>query len=317
MAEAARDWIEADRDPSFLLGGSRLEQAEAWQAGSGIAVTPEEREYLDRSRRDEDARAAHERDLERRSVRRLRAVVGVLAVASLVAVGLTVFAMAQRGQAQKERRTAIARELAAASVANLDVDAERSVLLALEAIEETRSVGDDVLPEAEEALHRAVTASRIELSVPGLGGALDWSSRGVFVTEGPEDSEMIDIRDAETGEAALPAFEGNDVDINDVAFSPDGSMLATAGDDMALKVWDPATGEPISSVEGDSIVLGVSFSAERSLVSGCWPFEDVVRIVESVHRTRGSRDRGTRRGRDRLGAEPRRRSDRRVVRGHQ
>ena len=93
---------------SFLLSGSRLEQAAAWQAGSGIAVTPEEREFLEvslaeRERRlaDEEARAAHERDLERRSVRRLRAVVGVLAVASLVAVGLTVFAMTQRGTAQR------------------------------------------------------------------------------------------------------------------------------------------------------------------------------------------------------------------------
>ena len=58
---------------------------------------------------------------------------------------------------------------------------------------------------------------------------------------------MIDIRDAETGEPALPAFQGHDVDINDVAFSPDGSMLATAGDDDTLRVWDPATGEPISA----------------------------------------------------------------------
>ncbi|HEX6401525.1 MAG TPA: WD40 repeat domain-containing protein, partial [Actinomycetota bacterium] len=280
VAISAREWIEAGRDPSFLLGGSRLEQAEAWQAGSGIAVTPEEREYLDASRTDEDARVARERDLERRSVRRLRAIVAVLAVASLVAVGLTVFAMTQRGRAQKERRGAIARELAAASVANLDVDAERSVLLALEAIETTRALDGDVLPEAEEALHEAVTTSRIELSVPGLGGALDWSSQGVFVTEGPEDSEMIDIRDAETGEPALPAFQGNDVDINDVAFSPDGSMLATAGDDDALRVWDPATGEPISSVEGDSIVGGISFDADGSLVAACWHFEDVVRIAD-------------------------------------
>ena len=289
VATAAREWAEADRDPSFLLGGSRLEQAEAWQTSSGIAVTPAEREYLDASRKDEDARRAHERDLERRSVRRLRAVVGVLAVASLVAVGLTVFAMTQRGRAQKERRVAIARELAAASVANLDVDAERSVLLALEGIETTRAVDGDVLPEAEEALHRAVTASRIELSVPGLGGALDWSSQGVFVTEGPEDSEMIDIRDAETGEPALPAFQGNDVDINDVAFSPDGSMLATAGDDGALIVWDPETGERLADSTfapngwppEDTAAGATSFSADGSLVSAAWPFEDFVRVVES------------------------------------
>jgi hypothetical protein len=92
VAAAARDWIESGHDPSFLLGGSRLVQAEAWQANSGLAVTPEEREYLEASRTermrrtaDEEARRAHEKELERRSFRRLRALVAVLAAASVVA----------------------------------------------------------------------------------------------------------------------------------------------------------------------------------------------------------------------------------------
>ena len=50
------------------------------------------------------------------------------------------------------------------------------------------------------------------------------------MTEGPENSGMIDIRDAETGERVL-SFKGHDGDINDVAFSPDGSRLASTGDD--------------------------------------------------------------------------------------
>ena len=53
---------------------------------------------------------------------------------------------------------------------------------------------------------------------------------------------MIDIRDATTGASELK-FQAHDVDVNDVAFSADGSMLATTGDDGALKVWDPATGD--------------------------------------------------------------------------
>jgi WD40 repeat protein/class 3 adenylate cyclase len=290
LGAAAGEWVDAGRDPSFLLQGSRLEQAASWTSGSGIAATPEERDYVkaseverDRRTADEEAREAHERDLERRSVRRLRAVVGVLAVASVVAAGLTVFATTQRGQAQKERRIAVARELAAASLANLDVDAERSVLLALEAVDATRSVDGSVIREAEEALHRAVIASRIELSIPGLGGALDWSSRGVFVTEGPEDTGTIDIRDARTGDPAVPPFHGNDVDINDVAFSADGSMLATVGDDGALKIWDPETGGAISTsrVANESVVLGPSFSADGSLASATWPFEGMVRIIDT------------------------------------
>jgi WD40 repeat protein len=286
VAASAREWIESDRDPSFLLAGSRLEQAETWRSGSEIAITPEEREYLDASsterdqqRADEETRAAHERDLERRSVRRLRALVGVLAVAMVVAIGLTVFATRESGRAEQEERIASARELAAASVANLDVDPDRSILLALEAVELTRSVDGTVLAEAEEALHRAVTASRIVLNEPDLGGALDWSPDGVFVTEGPENTGMIDLRDAATG-ASVRTWE-NHSDINDVQFSEDGSMLATGGDDGTLRVWDPSSGEPIAVVQGAGPVFGVSFDASGSLVAAMWLEESMIRIARS------------------------------------
>lgn len=288
VAAAAREWVESDRDRSFLLGGLRLEQAEAWRSGSGIALIPEEGAYLDASRAerdrrqaDEEARAAHERDLERRSVRRLRALVGVLAAAMVVAIALTIFATRESGRAAREERNASARELAAASVANLDVDPERSILLALEAVELTRSVDGTVLPEAEEALHRAVTASRIVLNEPDLGGALDWSPDGVFVTEGPENSGRIDIRDAATG-ASVRTW-GSHNDVNDVQFSQDGSMLATSGDDGALRVWDPGSGELIAAVQDvGGPVFGVSFDAGGSLVAASWLDGPMILIARSA-----------------------------------
>ena len=56
----------------------------------------------------------------------------------------------------------------------------------------------------------------------------------MFVTEGPEDTGLIDIRDAETG-VSIQSFHGHDPDVNDVAFSNDSSMLATTGDDGAIQ----------------------------------------------------------------------------------
>ena len=89
-----------------------------------------------------------------------------------------------------------------ASEASLADDPERSILLALAAIDETRPSDGSVLPEAEAALHRAVAGVAKVLSVPGVGGTLDWSPAGdIFVTEGPENSGLIDVRDAETGES--------------------------------------------------------------------------------------------------------------------
>ena len=148
----------------------------------------------------------------------------------------------------------------------------------MEAVRLTRSVHGTVLPEAEEALHRAVTASRIVLNEPDLGGALDWSPDGVFVTEGPENSGRIDLRDAATG-ASVRTWESHYNDINDVQFSQDGSMLATGGDDGALRVWDPGSGELIAAVQEAGPVLGVSFDSGGSLVAASWLEPPMIRIA--------------------------------------
>jgi hypothetical protein len=183
----------------------------------------------------------------------LRILVGVLATAALVAGGLTIVAVTQAGRAadqslraEGQARIASARELSAAAVASLPTDAERGMLLAMEAIAQTRDVDGTVLPEAEEALHRAVTSSRVVSRVPDIGGAVDWGAAGeVFVTEGPEDTGLIDIRDARTGES-VRSWRGHDIDVNDAVFSPDGSLLGTTGDDGAATVWDPDTGEEVA-----------------------------------------------------------------------
>src|SRR4029453_13244245 len=124
---------------------------------------------------EEVAREAHERNRERRSVRRLRAIVAVLTVAALIAAGLTVFATGQQREAQAQERNATARELASASVANLEGDPERSLLPAPEATRVPPPADAPALPEGGEALHRAVIASRLVLTVEGIGGTVDWS----------------------------------------------------------------------------------------------------------------------------------------------
>jgi WD40 repeat protein/DNA-binding SARP family transcriptional activator/class 3 adenylate cyclase len=284
LARAGAEWQGSDRDPSFLLRGARLDHVEGWASTTHLAIGRPERAYLkasvdnrDREREEERRRREREAQIERRSVVRLRGLVAVFAAAALIAGSLTVVATDQRtragreaDRAEHEARIATARELAAAAVSNREVDPELSILLATEAVETTRSSEGTVLPEAEEALHRAVVASRLELEVPGVGGLLAWSPKGVFATEGPENSGLIDIRDDETGDR-VRSFKGHDGDINDVAFSPDGSRLASAGDDGTLKIWDPSTERLISRLSGaGGVWAGPSFSADGSLVAAAW-----------------------------------------------
>ena len=204
LATAAAQWMEGGRDPSFLLTGSRLEQTEVWTSSTGLMVGAEIREYLaasvaerQRQAADEERRVEREAALERRALVRLRALVVVLGVGALLAGTLSLYALGQGDRAEREARNARSRELASAALANLDVDAERSVLLALEAIKVTRSVDGTVLREAQEALHRAVVASRVVMTVPGGGGEVDWAKtpdgRSLFVTEGPEESGLVTL----------------------------------------------------------------------------------------------------------------------------
>ncbi len=195
LARASAEWRGSQQDPSFLLRGARLEQAEAWATTTDLAIGRPGRSYLkasiderERERAVERERGEHERHVERRARTRLRALVAVFAVAALVAGTLTIIATNESDEAAREARVATARGLAAAAVANLQVDPERSILLAMEAVDHTRSVDGSVLPEAEEALHQAVTTSRVVATTPGVGGEVAWSAKGVFVTQGPRRS---------------------------------------------------------------------------------------------------------------------------------
>ena len=220
-----RQWIDDDREAIMTLG--HLRQAVDDWAGAGRdrrerstvgpasrthSTTPMPGQVNSRSpAQDFLAASVEQRDREQREAadqaarqardhRRLRIQFAVIAVALVLALAVGFVAVQQRGAAERESTVAVGRELAAASVANLEDDPERSVLLALAAVDETRSSDGTVLPEAEDALHQAVNASRILLDVPGVGGRGDWSPTGeYFVTEGPEDSGMIDLRDATTG----------------------------------------------------------------------------------------------------------------------
>jgi WD40 repeat protein len=285
LAVAVAEWDAGGREPTELWRGTRLAAGVEFASAHPDEVTDVEHVFLEagQAQLDAERREAEERAATAtRQNRRLRWLLGGLGVVLALALVAGTLAVQAGSRAEHEARIATARELAAASVANLEADPELSVLLALQGIEHTRSVDGSVLPEAEEALHRAVVGSRIVLSVPGVGGALDWSPDGrLFVTEGPEETGVVDIRDAETGES-VRSFPGHDRDVNDVAFSRDGSMLATTGDDGAVRVWDTATGKQLRTLQGprDAVVWGPSFSPDGSLLAASWQDKGLVRVLD-------------------------------------
>ena len=246
LARSATGWRASGEDPSFLATGARLERLHDWAAGTDVAIGTTERAYLEASveRRDAESiaerrRLQHEAQLERRSRTRLRTLVAVLAVAALIyPTSLAVLAGALAQRAGVEARLSAARELAFAAIADIPVDPERAVLLAIEAVRATRTADGTVLPEAEDALHRAIAASRAVATLPDAGGAVAWGADGTIALEVPSgEVELREPTDWAIRHRVGP-FAGS---VDKLAFSPDGASLAVADGSGALTLVDVAS----------------------------------------------------------------------------
>jgi DNA-binding SARP family transcriptional activator/ABC-type glycerol-3-phosphate transport system substrate-binding protein len=168
LATSTEEWDASGREPGFLLSGSRLERLSSWLSETHLALTRGEREFVDESLKAQEAaiaaersRLLHERSLERRSIGRLRALVAVLAAAALVAAGLTIVAVNRSGEAQRLRDRATVAVLTEAALSSLSSDPDKSLVLALHAVNLSASQGRQVPASTVEALHWAMQEARV------------------------------------------------------------------------------------------------------------------------------------------------------------
>ena len=276
LAESAQDWAARNREPDLLYRGARLAQALEWASIHLDEINILESEYLvaaqdlaeceateretqrqrelevaqklaeaERKRAEEQAHAAGQ--LRKRSV--------YLAGAFIVAIAMVITAGFLGWQSRLASRLAASRELAAASLSNLDIDPERSVLLAMQAISTTYTL------EAEDALHQSVLASRVRRTLPvGAPGApvsVAFSPDGLRVATASAD-ETVKVWDSATGKLLfnLPGHSAS--------FSPDSRWLVTVISDGTVKMWDAANGAEVPLAGHINAGMGVEFSPDGS-----------------------------------------------------
>ncbi|MGY1620501.1 BTAD domain-containing putative transcriptional regulator [Geodermatophilus sp. SYSU D00691] len=287
LVVAAAEWDAGGREDAQLWRGSRLVAGADFAAAHPDEVTDVERAFVERGLAQQDA---ERRDAQQRAAavarqnRRLRFLLGGLAVVLVAALVAGVLAVRAEDRAGREATTAQARALAASSTAVVPQDAELAVLLALEAVDRARPVGGVALRDATEALHGALASSRILSVLDGAGGAADWSpAGGSYAVKGADGSGVVEIRDAVTGDLTH-RWVAHEPDLFDLAYSPDGALLATAGFDGALKVWDAATGTLVRTLQGapGTRVVAPSFSPDGRLVAASWHGDEGVARVWDV-----------------------------------
>lgn len=163
-------------------------------------------------------------------------------------------AVKERNIAQQQSLIASIRELSSEANLNLEIDPERSILLALQAVNKTYAIDQTVLPEAEDALRRAVQASRVQLTLQNGTEPL-WSAvfspDGTRIATGSDDGATT-IWDAVSGKELSTFQTSGEGAIVSVAFSPNSKLLATGSDDKIARIWDVSTGQELAAFDGHS-----------------------------------------------------------------
>ncbi|MFQ5576622.1 MAG: hypothetical protein ACE5G8_06490, partial [Anaerolineae bacterium] len=223
-----------------------------------ITLTGEQSELLRLSR------AARNRKLYRR-----------IALAAAIFVALLVFAASaymQRNQARQANRNAQARHLAAEALLTLESDSEKSLLLALEAVNQNQTT------QTEDVLRKVLLQIRpwhtLNSHSDGVLSAA-WTPAGDRVALGLQNGD-IQLWDAET-HTLLTLLSGHTEAVRRLTFDPAGTRLASAGastaaldffsfDDGAngrVYLWDAATGEQLGELVGHSRgVFGLAWSPD-------------------------------------------------------
>jgi WD40 repeat protein/serine/threonine protein kinase/DNA-binding SARP family transcriptional activator len=214
LSTAAAMWADADEDPSYLLTGGPL--AAAIETGSGERLDlnalesrflAESRRAADLAREQEETRRQQQSALARRARRRLEVGIATAVIAGLVAL-IATYALIERRRADDlaaaQERQNLARELASASSVNLtSADPDLSLLLALAAADLSLAVEEDVLPEAVDALHRAVINPRArEVTRDGRG-----ELRGQSLAYAPKGTWFVVLAD-DGGVLVLDPIDG-------------------------------------------------------------------------------------------------------------
>jgi WD40 repeat protein len=255
LTDATAIWEDLDHDPGALYRTTRLATTLQWLRREKPALTIRERDFLDHS-------IATEATTHRTARRRRRALAAAVVILLMVATAIAVPVVRQR---QEAHRVDVSRTLATAATDNI-TEARRNSLLALD----THST-----VEARSSLLRAaVTRQSDHRSIPTtfrqLNG-LALSPTGDLVAE-VEGNGLTVWNTATLRAIATATAEIGTRFTEAIAFSPDGTTLATGDSNGSITLWRLPDGTQTGTIDtGLPAVFDLVFSPDgHSLVVNDW-----------------------------------------------
>ena len=262
LSGAANDWRKSGGERSYLLRGARLAQIEEWAASAAVPLAPEEKNYLEASVAQRQAelaaeqqRVERERALERHSRIRLRALVAVFLISTLIGLALAALAFSQRQAAQEAQASAqseafsratqeqIALAQAATATNALGLSEQRGTEVAFGAATAI-AAQNTALRQANEAQSLALAfASQQALGADNTDLALALALEANQIPNAVQQARF-QLAQAAYAPGTQRVYAGaHEGWLSAVAVSPDERYLLTASHDGRLVRWDAATGE--------------------------------------------------------------------------
>lgn len=241
----AIEWDTKDHNESYLLRGRDLEEAEQWLTQT-IAKEPKPTElqqaYITTSRQAETAQREAEIQRQQAEIQRQKRWLGIVSVVSVVAVISAISAsLFYRDALNQQRRAEAAQQ-----------QAVESQIEALTALSKANLLTNDQLG----ALLASVKAVK---SLQNLS-ATD-------TTAGLRSRAVESLQNAVYTVQERNRLADHTAGINQVQFSADGKLMASASGDRTVKLWS-AEGRLLKTLEGHTdIVSGVSISPDGETIA--------------------------------------------------
>jgi WD40 repeat protein/transcriptional regulator with XRE-family HTH domain len=266
LTVSAQEWDISGREPAGLYRGARLAQSLEWANTHAEHLNSLEHAFIEASQSfaekeviEHEAQRRRELDAARQlaeaervraeeqtlATKQLRKRGAVLTLVSIVTILLTIATILFSQRAIQNEQLSASRELAAAAISNLQIDPERSVLLALQALDVSNTL------EARNALHQSLPELHILHTISAHPSAtnVQYSSDGNRIVSIGVDATKV--WDSSTYQLLLTLPGEVDPTYGSaVALSPDGKLLATAVN-TGIVIWDSVTGQKLLSFDGN------------------------------------------------------------------